>query len=226
MKILLVEDDEGIARIIVRVLSSEGHNVSWEADGEAGLLSASSGGYDCLVLDWMLPRLSGIEICRALRSRRLSVPVLMLTARSEVDNKVAGLDAGADDYLTKPFEIEELSARVRALARRQAVNKGGTIILGRLRIDMNSLSVAIDAEELVLTKQEFLLLEALARYEGRTLTREFILSSIWNAEETQTNSVDVHVSSLRRKLKEGRDLPTIKTVHREGYRLIFEEGNA
>lgn len=223
MKLLLVEDDEALARIIVRVLSTDGHNVNWESDGEAGLTSALLETYDCLVLDWMLPRISGIDICQELRRRKNIVPILILTARGEVDSKVTGLESGADDYLTKPFEIDELCARVRALARRAAINRGQDIILGNLRIDLSAQIATVQGKEVALTKQEYSLLEALARYQGRTLSREFVLSSIWNAEDTLANSVDVHIATLRRKLGSFEGLPTIRTVHREGYRLTSEE---
>ena len=219
MRLLIIEDDTSNAAIIKRGLEEEEFQVDVALDGKTGLELALSSEYVVIVLDLMLPKLSGWDICRELRSRRNQASILMLTARTGIDDRVNGLELGADDYLSKPFDFNELIARVRALVRRDKVNRGRVIEIERLSIDTKTHEVTCSGIRLDLTRQEYLLLEALARYEGRTLSREFVQSTIWLAVDSYSNSVDVHIASLRRKIDTGFSTKLIRTVHREGYSL-------
>ena len=219
MRILLIEDEEVIAGAVRQGLEEAHHVVDWAPDGETGLDLASGGGYALIILDLMLPGRDGWSICRTLRARRDATPILMLTARDAIDDRVRGLDLGADDYLPKPFDFTELLARVRALLRREAVNKGRVIHVADLTIDTKQRRVLRGDQEVPLTPREYSLLEALAVRERQVLTREVILEHVWMNEESLPNTVDVYVGMLRRKIDTGRDVKLIHTIHGLGYSL-------
>lgn len=222
MRILLVEDDQRLTRLIARVLEEEHHMVDVAHDGDTGLELALRGIYDVAIIDWMLPRRDGPAISRAIRAARLATAVLMLTARGQIEDRVAGLDSGADDYLVKPFAFEELLARVRALSRRFTVGASDPWELrcGGLVLDLRSHSARRGDRTLDLTTTEWNLLECLMRHPGQTLTRQQILDYVWSYErDVQPTMVDVYISYLRRKLNvPGRPDP-IQTVRGVGYRL-------
>jgi DNA-binding response OmpR family regulator len=216
----MVEDEAPIASVVKRGLERAGYQVEIAYDGIAGWELAKDGNFSLILLDLMLPGLDGIELCRRLRLRRDRIPILMLTARDAVPERVKGLDAGADDYLAKPFAFEELLARVRALLRREGVNKSSTITIRDLEIDTTMRRVLRGTEELSLTPREYSLLEALAKNEGRALTRELILERIWGDEgRTGSNTVDVYITMLRRKIDADSEIKLIHTVHGVGYVL-------
>ncbi|MBX3117922.1 MAG: response regulator transcription factor [Fimbriimonadaceae bacterium] len=219
MRILAIEDDEVIAERLRHTLEKEGFTVDLAFDGVEGLRMATGRAYQLIVLDVMMPKMDGVEVCRELRSQRATVPILMLTARDQVGDKVRGLDSGADDYLAKPFDFAELLARIRALVRRDKIHKTQIVRVADLEIDPVSHLVTRDGEELHLTRREFSLLEALARNQGRTLSRELITEQVWNDVESLSNTVNFHVTSLRKKIDTGREHSLIETIHGVGYRI-------
>lgn len=219
MKVLVVEDDDVIASRLKLGLEKAGFQTVVAPDGDEGLYQAMLGGYAVVVLDIMLPKRDGWSVCAELRRAKDPVPILMLTARDAVDDRVKGLEMGADDYLPKPFDFREFLARVRALSRRDSVNKGQVLRVADLEIDPVSRTAARGGEPIHLTPREFSLLEALARNEGRTLTREIIVEQIWGDEDSLSNTVNFHVVSLRRKVDAGRKTGLIQTVHGVGYVL-------
>lgn len=223
MRILVVEDDTVIASQLAKALERERYQVDVVRDGVSGEAQARGESYGLIILDIMLPERDGWTVCENLRKSRLRTPILMLTARDDVDDRVRGLDAGADDYLAKPFDLRELLARVRALQRRDKVNRSGTINIDDLEIDTVGKVVRRAGVELHLTRREYTLLEALARNEGRTLTREAILERVWENEESQPNTVNFHVVSLRRKVDQENQRKLIHTVHGIGYVLKVSE---
>ncbi len=186
-------------------------------DGPSGLSEGLTHTCGLVLLDIMLPGMEGWEVCRRLREGGVDVPLLMLTAKDEVSDRVRGLDLGADDYLVKPFELTELLARMRALARRDSHRRSGRMEAGPLVIDSNGSSASIKGSSLQLTPREFSLLEALVRNEGQVLTREAILERVWNAEEALPNTVNFHMASLRKKLDAAGEGGLIQTVHGLGY---------
>jgi len=225
MRILIIEDDSRLARLIRRVLEDEHYTVSVAHEGRSGLEMALVGSYDVAIIDWMLPDQDGPTICRAVRAARRPIGLLMLTARGQVEDRVCGLDSGADDYLVKPFAFEELLARVRALSRR-TLSEGGAsheLRCGDLVMDLRSHTVRYGMQSLELTATEWNLLECLLRHPGQVLSRQQILDYVWSFErEVQPNMVDVYISYLRRKLEQpGRSNP-ITTVRGVGYRLEAE----
>ena len=221
MKALLVEDDVTIAEFIVRGLKEAGFSVDHAADGEAGLTLASSGEYDVAVVDVMLPRRDGLSLIRDLRRRNISTPVLILSARHTVDDRVTGLEAGGDDYLIKPFAFTELLARVQALIRR-ATNTPPSMFLsvGDLSLDLRSRRATRGDREIDLRPREFALLEYLMRNAGRVVSKTMILSHVWDYNfDPRTNVVDVLVHRLRDKIDKGFDDKMIHTVRGIGYVL-------
>jgi len=224
MRLLVVEDDEEIAEQIAHTLRGDGFTVDIVSNGRDAPDEVAMNSYSLVVLDIMLPGMDGWAVCRELRRRREAVPVLMLTARDSVDDRVRGLEDGADDYLVKPFDARELLARVRALIRRDKVVRTGVIKIADLEIDSKSHLVTRGGQEIRLTPREYSLLEALARNAGRTLTREAILDRIWGAEENTENAVNFHVTSLRKKVDGGHDVKLIHTVHGFGYVMRSPEG--
>ena len=219
MKVLVVEDEAGIARMLKQGLEEANYVVDVAADGETGLQMALDNSYHLILLDVMLPRRDGWSVCEELRSRRNKTPILMLTARDAVNDPVRGLDSGADDYLPKPFDFQELLARVRALLRRDRIHKTKVIRIADLEIDTAQRQVKRAGREIVLTNREFELLEALAANEGKVLTREAIQERVWMNEESFSNTVNVYVGMLRKKVDAGHDVKLIQTVHGVGYTL-------
>lgn len=223
MRILIAEDDARLGRFVARVLQEEGYTTDLCTSGADAVAQAQNGLYDLMVLDWMLPDLDGLSVCRALRKQGLATPILMVTARGEVRERVLGLDSGADDYLTKPFEIEELLARVRALVRRAS---GMTrLSLGELAIDRVGRRATLDGKPVELAPREFALLVHLAHRPDRIVTRTELLASVWDTKfDTGTNLLEVAVSRLRSKL--GNSGWRIETVRGYGYRLRSGEREA
>jgi two-component system, OmpR family, response regulator len=223
VRILIVEDEPEIARAIASVLVDEGHAVDVVGDGSEALSWIEIYVYDILIVDVMLPGASGLAICRAVRRRSVDTPILILTALDGVDDRVAGLDAGADDYLVKPFAIPELLARVRALRRRGTGRPDPLIRVGELEIDPARRSVSVAGRSVRLTKKEFALLEVLARNAGIVLSQAQLIDAVWNADfAAESNVVEVHVGSLRRKLDQRRRASVIETVRGFGYRLAAD----
>jgi DNA-binding response OmpR family regulator len=221
MKILVVEDDKKLARFLSQALSEEGYVVDTCGRGRDAMTQATRIQYSLIVLDWMLPDLDGVAVCREIRSSGSNVPILMLTARGEVGERVTGLDAGADDYMTKPFELEELLARVRAAIRRGQADPQA-IRVGTLTIDLQERLVHIDGTRLELTPREYALLLLLARNAGRAVPRSEILSQVWETiRDPGSNVIEVHVKNLREKL--GTSAPGIETVRGIGYRMVLAE---
>jgi DNA-binding response OmpR family regulator len=219
MRILLVEDEEYLARMVARVLGEEGYATETARDGRSGLAHALAEPFDLLIVDWMLPDLDGIQIVRRLRAAGLGVPVLMLTARAQVEDRVEGLDAGADDYLTKPFALPELLARIRALARRQYAEPFDAVIrAGDIELDPIHHVVRCTDNRIDLTAKEFALLATLAKRPGQVFTRSMLLATVWGGtSEVYTNVVDLYVSHLRKKLDRGDEPSRIRTVRGVGY---------
>lgn len=219
MRVLLVEDEEPIANVIRRGLEEHRFHVTIVHSGTEGLRLACAEEFSLVILDLMLPGMDGWAVCSELRRRRIRTPILMLTARDAVEDRVKGLDLGADDYLPKPFAFTELLARVRALIRRERVHKGSIIRVDDLEIDTAAGVARRGGRELHLTRREFTLLESLAANEGRVLSREVILERVWMDSEAFSNTVDVHIGTLRKKLDAGDAPRLIHTVHGLGYTL-------
>jgi two-component system OmpR family response regulator len=220
MRLLIVEDDTKLARSLARGLRSEGYAVDLAASGEDALLQAHVYDYDVVILDVMIPAPDGVEVCRALREDGRWAPVLMLTARDGVGDRIRGLDAGADDYLVKPFDYGELIARVRALLRRGARERPAILVVGDLEVDPAAHTVIRAGQPVELTAREFALLEFLMRRAGEVVTRTALLEHVWDQNFTgSTNIVDVYVGYLRRKLEEPFGRPLIRTVRGAGYVL-------
>jgi len=229
MRVLLIEDDVRLTRLVARVLAEEGYAVDTAHDGGVGLELALRGVYDVAVVDWMLPVRDGPSICRAVRAARLPTALLLLTARGEVEDRVAGLDNGADDYLVKPFAFDELLARVRALGRRFqiAAADASELRLGELVLDLRAHSARRGLRPLQLTSTEWALLEFLMRHPGRALTRQQILDYVWSYDSAVLpTQVDVYVSYLRRKLSAKGEVDPIETVRGLGYRLRLAPDHA
>lgn len=223
MRILIVEDDEIIRQQLWRALLKEGYSVLTAKDGEEGLALALTHDLDVVVLDIMMPRRDGLSMCDALRRAKSSLPILMLTAKDDVADRVKGLDIGADDYLVKPFAYEELHARLKAMIRRDKVHRSSRIQIADLVIDTSNQVASRDGKRLLLTPREFTLLEALARNEGRVLTREAILERVWDNEESMPNTVNFHITSLRKKVDAPFERKLIHTVHGFGYTLRLDD---
>ncbi|WP_447978857.1 response regulator [Candidatus Nitrospira bockiana] len=223
MRILVVEDEVKVASFIRKALEEESYAVDVAHDGEQGLDLALEGVYDLVILDVMLPKVSGLEILERLRRAKIKSPVLILTARARLDQKVKGLDAGADDYLTKPFAIEELLARVRALLRRGGGEAAGILQIEDLVLNPATREVTRGGQRIDLTAKEYALLEYLMRNTGRVLSRPMIAEHVWNLDfDTFTNVIDVYVSYLRNKIDRGRERKLIHTVRGSGYVLKAE----
>jgi two-component system alkaline phosphatase synthesis response regulator PhoP len=222
-RILLVEDEPGLVMTLQDRLANEGYAVESRTDGEAGLAAALDGGYDLLILDVMLPKKSGIEVCRRLRSEGCDVPVLMLTARGQIVDKVVGFQSGADDYLTKPFEMLELQARVEALLRRsrKPASEAGSFRFSDVVVDFRSAEVAREGRPVALSAREFQLLRYLIERKQELITRDQLLSEVWGYEALpSTRTVDVHMAWLRQKLEPNPKHPRhIVTVRGLGYRF-------
>ena len=220
MRVLVVEDEPRMAGLLKRALQEEGHAVDVAADGREGLWLATENAYGAIVLDVMLPGLDGIEVCRRLREAGSWVPVLLLTARDGVGDRVRGLDAGADDYLVKPFSLLELAARLRALARRDGKGRPPVLAEGDLRLDPASKQAWRAGTELHLSPKEYSLLEFFLRHPGQVLTRSAIIEAVWDfAYDGGSNVVDQYVNYLRRKIDAPFGRRDLETVRGMGYRL-------
>jgi two-component system, OmpR family, response regulator len=225
-KILIIEDDADTAAYLLRGLREEGHIVDHSSDGRDGLFLASDDAYDLIILDRLLPSLDGLSLLKALRSAGVQTPVLILSALASVTDRIAGLDSGSDDYLTKPFSFGELLARVSALLRRSEARADGSagqlIKVGDLEIEPLSRVARRGGRKLDLKPREYQLLEYLARNSDRVVTRTMLLEKVWDYHfDPGTNVIDVHVSRLRRKIEDGFDVPILHTVRGAGYRLAY-----
>jgi len=221
MKILIIEDDLEAAVYLTKAFREAGIVVDHASDGESGLFMGSENTYDVIVIDRMLPRRDGLSVIAGLRSRGNTTPVLILSALGEVDDRVTGLRAGGDDYLTKPYAFSELLARVEVLNRRASAREAETMYrVGDLELDRLSHSVKRAAREITLQPREFRLLEYLMRHAGQVVTRTMLLENVWDYHfDPQTNVIDVHVSRLRGKIEKGFDKPILHTVRGAGYML-------
>jgi two-component system OmpR family response regulator len=227
MRILIVEDEPKLAAAIRRGLIDDGAVVDIAADGETGLLMASASTYDAIVLDVMLPKLDGLDVCRRLRADAVWTPIIMLTARDGIGDRIAGLDHGADDYLIKPFSLGELSARLRALTRRSLTPAPTVLEVGALRLDPATRRVTRNEQPIDLSAKEFALLEVFMRRPGHVLDRYRLLEHAWNyTYENRSNVVDVYVRYLRKKIDEPFSIVSIETVRGAGYRLRADGGTA
>jgi heavy metal response regulator len=220
MRILVVEDEAAIAAFVTQGLAEAGYAVDLASDGAEALHWVAIAEYDLVMLDVMLPDRDGVSICREIRARGLHMPVLMVTARDTVDDRVAGLDSGADDYLIKPFAFAELLARVRALLRREPVFKGSVLEIADLTLDTIGHSVRRAGQPIALTSKEYSLLEFLMRHPNQTLSRTAIGEHVWNYDfDNVSNLIDVHIFGLRRKIDDPFELKLLHTVRGVGYRL-------
>ena len=219
MYILVVEDERRLAQVVRKVLEEEGHTVDVAHDGEEGLAMAMDGSHDVVLLDVLLPGIDGFEVCRSLRASRVDTPVLLLTALDAVEDRVRGLDAGADDYLPKPFAFQELLARLRALGRRRVqAREPDQLQTADLMLDLRRRRAVRDGRAIDLSPKEFALLEFLMRNQGRVVTRTQILDHVWGYDYSpDSNLVDVYVTYLRRKIDRGHGQKLIRTVRGAGY---------
>lgn len=226
MRILLVEDENSLRKVVQRRLEQESYSVDSTGNGLDAIDYINAGEYDCILLDLMLPGANGLEILKHIRNQHLTVPVLLLTAKDSIQDRVTGLDTGADDYLTKPFSLDELSARVRALLRRGKEDKSPDLQVADLRIDVAARRVFRGETEIELTSKEYALLEYMMRNIGQVLTREQFIEHVWNFEyEYDSNIVDVYMRYLRRKIDAPFEQKLIQTVRGHGYILRAVEEN-
>jgi two-component system OmpR family response regulator len=221
MKILLIEDDRRASDYLTKGLRELGHAVDQAFDGETGCSVALAGGFDVLILDRMLPKRDGLEIVKALRAVGSTVPILILSALDEVDERVQGLRAGGDDYLAKPYHLEELAARIDALARRQRDSAPiSRLKVADLELDSRNRKVTRASRKIELTTREFQLLEFLMRHTGQVVTRTMILEAVWDYHfDPKTNVIDVHISRLRQAIDKGHDVQLLHTIRGSGYTL-------
>jgi len=220
MRLLIIEDEKKVADFIKRGLKEEGYSIDVAFDGEEGHFQASSNEYDAIILDLMLPKIDGISLCRKLRQEKITTPVLMLTAKDSVKDKVTGLDSGANDYLTKPFSFEELLARIRALLRKSETATPTKLQIVDLILDLLTHKVTRTGKEIILTNKEYALLEYLMRNPGSIVTRTMISEHVWDINfDTFTNVIDVYVNYLRNKIDKGHKKKLIHTVRGRGYTI-------
>lgn len=224
MRVLLVEDDREAALYLARALEEVGHGVSIAADGKEGLAEAQTNRFDVLIIDRMLPRIDGLALIETLRVKGISTPVLILSALGEVDDRVMGLQAGGDDYLTKPYAFTELLARVEALHRREGMEQGQTSYqVGDLVLDRLSRQVSRGGKNIQLQPREYRLLEYLMRHAGQVVTRTMLLENVWHYHfDPQTNVIDVHISRLRAKIDKNFEKTLLKTIRGAGYMIRDE----
>lgn len=223
MRLLVVEDEKKVAGFIKKGLEEEGYAVDLACDGETGLAMGLDGVHDLIILDIHLPKMDGLRVLQELRRKKLTTPVLLLTVRAAIEDKVLGLDTGADDYLTKPFAFQELLARVRALLRRGAATGSPILQVADLTMDPATRSVSRGGEKIELTAKEFALLDYFMRHHGRVLTRTMIAEHVWDYDfDPMTNVIDVYVNYLRKKIDSGRDRKLLHTVRGAGYVMKAE----
>lgn len=225
MRLLIVEDERKIANYLKRGLTEQGYEADLAYTGLEALARVEAVGFDVIVLDVLLPELNGLDVCRALRQRKIYTPVLMLTACDSIDARVAGLDAGADDYVVKPFAMREVVARVRALARRaNDMPKSTKLAIADLVLDTATHQVKRGGKFISLTTREYMVLECLVRESGRVLTRTVIAEHVWRYDVfNQSNVVDVYIRNLRRKIDDGFTVKLIHTIRGTGYRLAIDD---
>ncbi len=220
MDLLVIEDDPLIGKALRKGLSEAGHGCMWAKEGQRGLELASGQQFDAIILDLMLPGLPGLEVLKALRESGIRTPVIALTALGSVEERVSGLNAGADDYVVKPFALVELMARVEAVCRRTATRPPAVMQAGQLTLDLATRRVVREETEIELTPTEFSLLELLMRYVGQVVTRRMLCEHLWETDwEGATNVIEVHINRLRGKLDKGFDESVIQTVRGRGYAL-------
>lgn len=220
-KILLVEDEPDFSVLISHLLASEHHTVELADNGEAALELLGVYHFDCLILDWNLPGISGLEVCQKFRANKGVTPILMLTARQHVDDKSAGLDSGADDYLTKPFELKELSSRVRALLRRPTSFQGANLQVGLFEMDVNNFRLTRQGEEVTLLPKEFALLEFFMRHPNQVFSPETLIDRVWASDhEASPETIRTYIKRLRKKLDQTGKPSTLSTVHGVGYKFV------
>ncbi len=225
MKVLIIEDDLRLADLVRRGLVEGGHVVDVESDGEAGRVMAHGADYDAIVLDVMLPSKDGVTVARELRADGVRTPILMLTAKDAVDDRIVGLDAGADDYLCKPFVFRELEARLRSITRREPQPLRQTLQVGDLVMDLSTRRVRRGAREVALTARETAFLEYLMRNEGLLISRTMLENALWERDRTTaSNLIEVYIRRLRAKLGSGGEAPLIHTVRGAGYRFCVQDG--
>ena len=220
MELLVIEDDPLIGKALRKGFSEAGHQCLWASDGTRGLDLALGKQFDVIILDLMLPGVPGIEILKTLRKAGLQTPLIALTALGSVEERVDGLNAGADDYVVKPFALVELMARIEAVCRRTATRPPAVVQVGKLSLDLATRRVTRDQNEIELTPTEFSLLELLMRYAGQVVTRRMLCEHLWDTDwEGATNVIEVHINRLRGKLDKGFDESVIQTVRGRGYAL-------
>ena len=220
MRILVIEDEEKMSEFIKLGLKEEGFTVDVAADGEAGYDYASTQTYDCIILDLNLPKMDGITLCKKIRKEKINTPILILSVRNSITDKVLGLDSGANDYLTKPFSFEELLARIRVLLRKSDDIKETKLKVSDLELDLLTHKVTRAGKEIILTSKEFSLLEYLMRKAGNIITRVMIIEYVWGLNfYSFTNVVDVYINYLRSKIDKGFDKKLIKTIRGRGYTI-------
>ncbi len=223
MRLLVVEDERKVASFIKKGLEEEGYAVDVATDGKSGLQMALDRVHDLIILDIQLPKMDGLSVLNALRREKVAIPVLLLTVRATIEDKVLGLDAGADDYLTKPFAFQELVARIRALLRRRAEGKQPVLQIADIILDPARRTVFRGDQKIDLTTREFALLDYFMRNPGRVLTRTMIAEHVWDYDfDSETNVIDVYVNYLRKKIDSGREQKLIHTVRGVGYMLKGE----
>lgn len=221
MRILIIEDDKEMSAFLVKALKESGHQADAEWDGEAGLSTARNDNYDVLIIDRMLPKMDGLSVIETLRAEENRTPVLILSALGEVDDRVTGLRAGGDDYLTKPYAFTELLARIEVLARRLRPEEGNTrYVVADLILDRLAHKVTRGEETILLQPREYRLLEYLMKYAGQVVTRTMLLENVWDYHfDPQTNVIDVHISRLRSKIDKNFDTPLLHTIRGAGYMI-------
>jgi DNA-binding response OmpR family regulator len=220
MRILLVEDERRLSSVVKKGLMEEGFAVDAAFDGEEGQYLAESENYDLVILDIMLPKVDGLTICKELRAKNIKTPILMLTAKTTVEDKAAGLDSGADDYLAKPFAFLELRSRIHALIRRSKQEPSPTLSVADLILDPIKHKVTRAGREIVLTPKEFSVLEILLVHKDEVVTRTMIIEHVWDYNfDNMSNVVDVFVAQLRKKIDKGAKIPLIHTLHGVGYKI-------
>jgi DNA-binding response OmpR family regulator len=224
MRLLLVEDENQIADFIRRGLSEQGYAVDVAHDGEEAVAWVEPGAFDAIILDVMLPKLDGVAVCSGLRGKGINTPILMLTAKDAVEDRVKGLDSGADDYLVKPFAFAELLARLRALARREPRVLGEVIHVGDLKLDTTTWEVTRQGAAIELTTKESRILEYFMRHPNQLLTRTMIAEHIWSYDlDNATNVINVHIRNLRRKIDDPYPVKLVKTIRGAGYKISSRE---
>jgi DNA-binding response OmpR family regulator len=222
MKILLIEDDEKIAKNIKKYLKKEGFRVDWAKDGEEGFYLAQNNNYDVLIVDWMLPKMSGVDVIKKLREKDIFTPALILTAKSDIEDKVEGLNV-ADDYLTKPFDFEELVARIKALFRRSKNIKENILKVGDLELNPDTKEVRRAGKNIELTAKQFELLKYLMINKGKVISEDMIAQNLWEMdEEINSNVINVYISHLRKKIDKDFDKKLIKTFRGMGFKISDE----